>query len=174
MALAFPLFTLDTPMAVSTTTESVMLRPSPMPGAMALAFPLFILDTPMAVSTTMESVMLRPSPMPGAMALAFPLFTLDTPMAVFTTTESVMLMLSPIPGAMASLSTLDTPMPMVVSMATASKDILSSGLNCATFKNCVRRIIQLPDSWIPKNKFKMTTYYKQLSTFVKNTQFSSQ
>merc|ERR1719327_2328480 len=123
-----------------------------MPGAMALAFPLFTLDTPMAVSTTMESVMPRLSPMPGAMAMASPLSTLDTPMAVSTTMESVMPMLSPMPGVMAMaspLSTMDTP--MVVSF-TASKELLSSGLNCGTFKNCLRRIIQLPDSWIPKKQ----------------------
>merc|ERR1712142_440855 len=157
---ATPLSTLvlmDTPMAVSTTMESVMLRLKPMPGeSMATATQLSTLDTPMAVSTTTESVMLRPSLMPGA-STATPLSTLvlmDTPMAVSTTTESVMLRLSPMPGeSMATatqLSTLDTHMPMATS--TASKELLSSGLNCGTFKNCLRRIIQLPDSWIPKKQ----------------------
>merc|ERR1712142_555891 len=111
-----------------------------------------------AVSTTsMASVMLRPSLMPGA-STATPLSTLvlmDSPMAASTTpTESVMLRLSPMPGeSMATathLSTLDTHMPTATS--TASKELLSSGLNCGTFKNCLRRIIQLPDSWIPKKQ----------------------
>merc|ERR1719327_2367544 len=138
-----------TPMS---TTASVMPRLSPMPGAMAMASPVSTLDTPMVVSTTMESVMPRLSPMPGAMAMASPLSTVDTPMAVSTTMESVMPMLSPMPGVMAMaspLSTMDTP--MVVS-TTANKELLSSGLNCGTFKNCLRRIIQLPDSWIPKKQ----------------------
>merc|ERR1712033_69283 len=152
---------MDTPMAVSTTsTESVMLRPSLMPGA-STATPLstlVLMDTPMAVSTTStESVMLRPSLMPGA-STATPLSTLvlmDSPMAASTTpTESVMLRLSPMPGESTAtatqLSTLDTHMPMATS--TASKELLSSGLNCGTFKNCLRRIIQLPDSWIPKKQ----------------------
>merc|ERR1712168_151650 len=149
----------DTPMAESTTTESVMLRPSLMPGvctATPLSTPV-LTDTPMAESTTTESVMLRPSLMPGA-STATPLSTLvltDTPMAVSTIpTESVMLRLSPMPGeSMATatqLSTLDTHMPTATS--TASKELLSSGLNCGTFKNCLRRIIQLPDSWIPKKQ----------------------
>merc|ERR1712029_1001029 len=129
-----------------------------MPGeSMATATQLSTLDTPMAVSTTTESVMLRPSLMPGA-STATPLSTLvlmDSPMAASTTpTESVMLRLSPMPGeSMATatqLSTLDTHMPTATS--TASKELLSSGLNCGTFKNCLRRIIQLPDSWIPKKQ----------------------
>merc|ERR1712098_402559 len=137
---------------------SVMLRQSLMPGA-STATPLSTLvltDTPMAVSTIpTESVMLRPSLMPGA-STATPLSTLvlmDSPMAASTTpTESVMLRLSPMPGeSMATqLSTLDTHMPTATS--TASKELLSSGLNCGTFKNCLRRIIQLPDSWIPKKQ----------------------
>merc|ERR1711942_278692 len=161
---ATPLSTLvlmeDTPMAASTTpTESVMLRPSLMPGA-STATPLSTLvlmeDTPMAASTIpTESVMLRLSLMPGA-STATPLSTLvlmDTPMAASTTpTESVML--RPMPGeSMATatqLSTLDTHIPTATS--TASKELLSSGLNCGTFKNCLRRIIHLPVSWIPKNQ----------------------
>merc|ERR1719295_1924781 len=115
--MASQLSTLDTPMAVSTTMESVMPMLSPM--AMAMASPLSTVDTPMAVSTTMESVMPMLSPMPGVMAMASPLSTMDTPMAVSTM---------------------------------ASKELLSSGLNCGTFKNCLRRIIQLPDSWIPKKQ----------------------
>merc|ERR1711970_1280527 len=137
-----------------------MLGPSLMPGA-STATPLstlVLMDTPMAASTTpTESVMLRPSLMPGA-STATPLSTLvlmDSPMAASTTpTESVMLRLSPMPGeSMATatqLSTLDTHMPTATS--TASKELLSSGLNCGTFKNCLRRIIQLPDSWIPKKQ----------------------
>merc|ERR1712168_275644 len=144
-------------MAASTTpTESVMLRPSLMPGA-STATPLSILvlmDTPMAASTIpTESVMLRPSLMPGASTATPPstLVLMDTPMAASTIpTESVM----PMPGeSMATatqLSTLDTHIPMATS--TASKELLSSGLNCGTFKNCLRRIIQLPDSWIPKKQ----------------------
>merc|ERR1711970_247372 len=119
---------------------------------------MVLTDTLMAESTTpMESVMLRPSPMPGvctAIPVSTPVLT-DTPMVVFTTSmASVMLRLSPMPGeSMATatqLSTLDTHMPTATS--TASKELLSSGLNCGTFKNCLRRIIQLPDSWIPKKQ----------------------
>merc|ERR1711972_669997 len=124
-------------------------------GAIPVSTPV-LTDTPMAESTTTESVMLRPSLMPGA-STATPLSTLvlmDTPMAVSTTTESVMLRLSPMPGeSMATatqLSTLDTH--MLTATSTASKELLSSGLNCGTFKNCLRRIIQLPDSWIPKKQ----------------------
>merc|ERR1711875_95572 len=105
----------------------------------------------------MASVMLRPSLMHGA-STATPLSTLvlmDSPMAASTTpTESVMGRLRPMPGeSMATatqLSTLDTHVPTATS--TASKELLSSGLNCGTFKNCLRRIIQLPDSWIPKKQ----------------------
>merc|ERR1712121_91071 len=137
-----------------------MLRPSLMPGA-STATPLstlVLMDTPMEVSTTStESVMLRPSLMPGA-STATPLSTLvlmDSPMAASTTpTESVMLRPSLMPGESTAtatqLSTLDTHMPTATS--TASKELLSSGLNCGTFKNCLRRIIQLPDSWIPKKQ----------------------
>merc|ERR1712112_781466 len=152
---------MDTPMAVSTTTtESVMLRPSPMPGvstAILVSTPV-LTDTPMAVSTTsMASVMLRPSLMPGA-STAIPVFTpvlTDTPMVVSTTSmASVMLRPSLMPGVSTAtatqLSTLDTHMPSATS--TASKELVSSGLNCGTFKNCLRRIIQLPDSWIPKKQ----------------------
>merc|ERR1711970_621114 len=151
----------DTLMAESTTPmESVMLRPSLMPGvctAIPVSTPV-LTDTPMVVSTTsMASVMLRPSQMPGE-STAIPVSTqvlTDTPMAASTIpTESVMLRLSPMPGeSMATatqLSTLDTHIPMATS--TASKELLSSGLNCGTFQNCLRRIIQLPDSWIPKKQ----------------------
>merc|ERR1712098_482085 len=99
--------------------------------------------------------MLRPSPMPGAstaILVSTPVLT-DTPMAVSTTSmASVMLRPSLMPGASTAtqLSTLDTHMPTATS--TASKELLSSGLNCGTFKNCLRRIIQLPDSWIPKKQ----------------------
>merc|ERR1712168_1555977 len=98
---AIPVSTLaltDTPMAVSTTsTASVMLRPSPMPGA-CTAIPVStpaLTDTPMAVSTTSTaSVTLRPSQMPGA-STAIPVSTpalMDIPMAVSTTSmASVML-----------------------------------------------------------------------------------
>merc|ERR1712112_376409 len=126
---------MDTLMAVSTTsTASVMLRPSPMPGASTaiLVSTPVLTDTPMAVSTTsMASVMLRPSLMPGA-STAIPV---STPVLTDTPTQ---------------LSTLDTHMPSATS--TASKELVSSGLNCDTFKNCLRRIIQLPDSWIPKKQ----------------------
>merc|ERR1711931_230543 len=159
--MAIPVSTLvlmDIPMAVSTTSmASVMLRPSLMPGA-STAIPVstpVLTDTP--ESTTTESVVLRPSPMPGAstaILVSTPVLT-DTPMVVSTTSmASVMLRPSPMPGeSMATatqLSTLDTHMPTATS--TASKELVSSGLNCGTFKNCLRRIIQLPDSWIPKKQ----------------------
>merc|ERR1712142_1301425 len=55
-------------MAVTTTLESVMLKPSLMPGAtMVSPMEVSIAHTPhLAVTTTLESVMPRPSLMPGA------------------------------------------------------------------------------------------------------------
>merc|ERR1712121_360397 len=104
-----------------TFMESVMLRPSPMPGV-STAIPvstLVLTDIPMAVSTTSTaSVMLRPRPMPGA-STAIPVSTLaltDTPMAVSTTsTASVMLRPSLMPGAstatpLSTLALMDIPM----------------------------------------------------------------
>merc|ERR1712121_457689 len=127
----------------------LLLPPTLLPRESTLSFTL--------EPTFMESVMLRPSQMPGV-CTASPVSTpvlMDIPMAVSTTsTASVKLRLSQMPGeSMATatqLSTLDTHMPTATS--TASKELLSSGLNCSTFKNFLRRIIQLPDSWIPKKQ----------------------
>merc|ERR1711931_549057 len=98
----------DTPME-DITMESVMLRPSPMHGAMASVAStdtqLSTEDTPME-DITMESVMLRPSLMLTYMAAT------DTPMEVSTahtfTMASVMLRPSPTHGAMASVASTDT------------------------------------------------------------------
>merc|ERR1719249_410134 len=143
--------TAHTPMAVTTTLESVTPRPSPMPGAMVSPSPTEVstAHTPMAVTTTLESVTPRPSLMPGAMVSPLPteVSTAHTPMAVTTTSESVMLRLSP--GATTAtvspteVSTEDGPM-------STKEELLSSGLNCDTFKNLPRRIIQLPVLWIHK------------------------
>merc|ERR1719391_1111700 len=132
------------PMVVTTTLESVTLRPSPMPGAtMASPTEVSTAHTAMAVSTTLESVTSRPSPMPGATATVFHTPT-EVPVAV-TTSESAMPRLSPgaITVSPTEVSTEDGPM-------STKEELLSSGLNCDTFKNLPRRIIQLPVLWIPK------------------------
>merc|ERR1712121_363425 len=104
-------------------------------------------DTPI----TMASAILRLRVMHGAMALAAStdtqlsteVYMEDTPI----TMESAML--RPIPMLTCTVAT-DTP--MVVSRPTVSpmvdtsdkKELLSSGLNCNTFKQiCLRKIIQL-------------------------------
>merc|ERR1719187_2257061 len=125
---------------------SVMLRPSPMHGAMAS-----VASTDTQLSTediTMESVMLRPSPTHGAMASVAStdsqLSTEDTPMEDITM-ESAMLRPNPMLTFMALTDT-----PMVVSTPTVSpmvdtsdkKELHSSGLNCNAFKQiCLRKII---------------------------------
>merc|ERR1712109_103646 len=117
------------PMAVTTTLESVTLRPSPMPGAtMASPTEVSTAHTAMVVSTTLESVTLRPSPMPGA--------TMVSPTEV---------------------STEDGPM-------STKEELLSSGLNCDTFKNLPRRIIQLPVLWIPKKLEVQNEYLLHIAT----------
>merc|ERR1711962_1600784 len=127
-----------------------MPKPSPMPGAMVS--PTELVSTahtpPMAVTTTLESVTPRPSPMPGAtMVSPTEVSTAHTPMEVSATLESVAPRPSQMPGAtMVSpmeVSTEDGPM-------STKEELLSSGLNCDTFKNLPRRIIQLPVLWIPK------------------------
>merc|ERR1712098_329470 len=158
--------TAHTPMAVTTTLESVTPRPSPMPGAMVSPWPMEVstAHTPMAVTTTLESVTLRPSLMPGAMVSPLPteVSTAPTPipMAV-TTTESAMPRLSP--GATTAtvspteVSTEDGPM-------STKEELLSSGLNCDTFKNLPRRIIQLPVLWIPKKLEVHNEYLLHIAT----------
>merc|ERR1719175_227606 len=120
--------------------------------------------TPMAVTTTLESVTLRPSLMPGAMVSPLPTEVstahTPTPMAV-TTTESAMPRLSP--GAttatvsLTEVSTEDGPM-------STKEELLSSGLNCDTFKNLPRRIIQLPVLWIPKKLEVQNEYLLHIAT----------
>merc|ERR1711951_304621 len=110
--------------------------------------------TPMAVSATLESVMGRPSPMPGAtMVSPTEVSTAHTlPMAV-TTSESAMPRLSP--GA----TTVSPTDPM-----STKEELLSSGLNCDTFKNLPRRIIQLPVLWIPKKLEVQNEYLLHIAT----------
>merc|ERR1712219_50789 len=150
------------PMAVTTTLESVTLKPSLMPGA-TMVSPTEVSTAhtpPMVVTTTLESVTLRPSPMPGAtMVSPTEVSTAHTlPMAV-TTSESAMLRLSP--GATTvsptEVSTEDGPM-------STKEELLSSGLNCDTFKNLPRRIIQLPVLWIPKKLKVQNEYLLHIAT----------
>merc|ERR1719348_932429 len=149
------------PLAVTTTLESVTPRPSPMPGAtMVSPTEVSTAHTLMAVSATLESVTPRPSPMPGAtMVSPTEVSTAHTlPMAV-TTSESAMPRLSP--GATTvsptEVSTEDGPM-------STKEELLSSGLNCDTFKNLPRRIIQLPVLWIPKKLEVQNEYLLHIAT----------
>merc|ERR1711994_526793 len=147
-------------MEVSATLESVTPRPSPMPGAtMVSPTEVSTAHTPMEVSATLESVTPRPSPMPGAtMVSPTEVSTAHTPMEV-TTSESVMPSLSP--GATTvsptDVSTEDGPM-------STKEELLSSGLNCDTFKNLPRRIIQLPVLWIPKKLEVQNEYLLHIAT----------
>merc|ERR1719357_1048385 len=116
--------------------------------------------TPMAVSATLESVMPRPSPMPGAtMVSPTEVSTAHTPPMAVTTSESAMPRLSP--GAttvsLMEVSTEDGPM-------STKEELLSSGLNCNTFKNLPRRIIQLPVLWIPKKLEVQNEYLLHIAT----------
>merc|ERR1712217_428818 len=118
---------------------------------------------PMAVSATLESVTPRPSPMPGAMATVFPTPTeVPTPAhTMVTTLASVTPRPSPMPGATmvspTEVSTEDGPM-------STKEELLSSGLNCDTFKNLPRRIIQLPVLWIPKKLEVQNEYLLHIAT----------
>merc|ERR1711963_923551 len=153
-----------TTMVVTTTLESVMPRLSPMPGA-TMVSPTEVSTAhtpPMAVTTTLESVMPKPSLMPGAtMVSPTEVSTAHTPPMAVTTTESVMLRLSP--GATTAtvspteVSTEDGPM-------STKEELLSSGLNCDTFKNLPRRIIQLPVLWIPKKLEVQNEYLLHIAT----------
>merc|ERR1711917_102221 len=115
---------------------------------------------PMVVTTTLESVTLRPSPMPGAtMVSPTEVSTAHTLMAVSATLESAMP--RPSPGATTvsptDVSTEDGPM-------STKEELLSSGLNCDTFKNLPRRIIQLPVLWIPKKLEVQNEYLLHIAT----------
>merc|ERR1719210_113718 len=117
---------------------------------------------PLAVTTTLESVTPKPSLMPGAtMVSPTEVSTAHTPPMAVTTTESVMLRLSP--GATTAtvspteVSTEDGPM-------STKEELLSSGLNCDTFKNLPRRIIQLPVLWIPKKLEVQNEYLLHIAT----------
>merc|ERR1711963_608766 len=154
--------TAHTSMVVTTTLESVMPRLSPMPGAMVTPTEVSTAHTPMAAITTLESVMPMPSLMPGAtMVSPTEVSTAHTPPMAVTTTESVMLRLSP--GATAAtvspteVFTEDGPM-------STKEELLSSGLNCDTFKNLPRRIIQLPVLWIPKKLEVQNEYLLHIAT----------
>merc|ERR1712180_122050 len=150
------------PLAVTTTLESVTLRPSPMP-IWATVSPTAVSTAhtpPMAVSTTLESVTPRPSPMPGAtMVSPTEVSTAHTPPMAVTTSESAMPRLSP--GATTvsptEVSTEDGPM-------STKEELLSSGLNCNTIKNLPRRIIQLPVLWIPKKLKVQNEYLLHIAT----------
>merc|ERR1712180_50834 len=139
-----------------------MLRLSPMPGA-TMVSPTEVSTAhtpPMAVTTTLESVTPRPSQMPGAtMVSPTEVSTAHTPMEVSATLESATPRLSP--GATTvspmEVSTEDGPM-------STKEELLSSGLNCDTFKNLPRRIIQLPVLWIPKKLEVQSEYLLHIAT----------
>merc|ERR1712012_1002376 len=124
------------PLAVITTLESVTPRPSLMPGAMVSPLPTEVSTAhtpPLELTTTLENVTPMPSLMPGAtMVSPTEVSTAHTPPMAVTTTESVMLRLSP--GATTAtvspteVFTEDGPM-------STKEELLSSGLNCDTFKN---------------------------------------
>merc|ERR1712126_715695 len=104
----------------------------------------------------------KPSLMPGAtMVSPTEASTAHTPPRAVTTTESGMLRLSP--GATTAtvspteVSTEDGPM-------STKEELLSSGLNCDTFKNLPRRIIQLPVLWIPKKLEVQNEYLLHIAT----------
>merc|ERR1712240_218633 len=148
---------------VTTTLESVMLRPSLMP-IWATVSPTAVSTAhtpPLAVTTTLESVTPRPSPMPiWATVSHTAVSTAHTPpLAVTTTLESAMPRLSP--GATTvsptEVSTEDGPL-------STKEELLSSGLNCNTFKNLPRRIIQLPVLWIPKKLKVQNEYLLHIAT----------
>merc|ERR1711963_219223 len=117
---------------------------------------------PMVAITTLESVTPMPSLMPGAtMVSPTEVSTAHTPPMAVTTTESVMLRLSP--GATTAtvspteVFTEDGPM-------STKEELLSSGLNCDTFKNLPIRIIQLPVLWIPKKLEVQNEYLLHIAT----------
>merc|ERR1719175_163749 len=147
-----------------TILASVMPKPSPMPGA-TMVSPTEVSTAhtpPMAVTTTLESVTLKPSLMPGAtMVSPTEVSTAHTLMAVSATLESVTPRPSPMPGATmvspTEVSTEDGPM-------STKEELLSSGLNCDTFKNLPRRIIQLPVLWIPKKLEVQNEYLLHIAT----------
>merc|ERR1712219_86981 len=150
------------PLEVTTTLESVTQKPSPMP-IWATVSPTAVSTAhtpPLAVTTTLESVTPRPSPMPGAtMVSPTEVSTAHTPPMAVTTSESAMPRLSP--GATTvsptEVSTEDGPM-------STKEELLSSGLNCNTFKNLPRRIIQLPVLWIPKKLEVQNEYLLHIAT----------
>merc|ERR1712241_1455634 len=114
------------------------------------------------MGTTLASVMPKPSPMPGAtMGSPTEVSTAHTLMAVSATLESVTPRPSPMPGATmvspTEVSTEDGPM-------STKEELLSSGLNCDTFKNLPRRIIQLPVLWIPKKLEVQNEYLLHIAT----------
>merc|ERR1711972_869461 len=130
-----------------------------MPGAtMVSPTEVSTAHTLMGVTTTLESVTPRPSPMPGAtMVSPTEVSTAHTPPMAVTTSESAMPRLSPTMVSPTEVSTEDGPM-------STKEELLSSGLNCNTFKNLPRRIIQLPVLWIPKKLKVQNEYLLHIAT----------
>merc|ERR1719495_1758833 len=153
------------PLAVTTTLESVTPRPSPMPGAMVSPLPTEVSTAhtpPLAVTTTLESVTPRPSPMPGAtMVSPTEVSTAHTPPMAVTTSESAMPRLSP---TMVSPTEVSTEVSTEDGPMSTKEELLSSGLNCNTFKNLPRRITQLPVLWIPKKLKVQNEYLLHIAT----------
>merc|ERR1719342_2038511 len=112
----------------------------------------------LAATTTLESVMLRPSLMPiWATVSPTAVSTAHTPPMAVTTSESAMPRLSPTMVSPTEVSTEDGPM-------STKEELLSSGLNCNTFKNLPRRITQLPVLWIPKKLKVQNEYLLHIAT----------
>merc|ERR1719357_1100068 len=118
--------------------------------------------TPLAVTTTLESVTPRPSPMPGAtMVSPTEVSTAHTPPMAVTTSESAMPRLSP---TMVSPTEVSTEVSTEDGPMSTKEELLSSGLNCNTFKNLPRRITQLPVLWIPKKLEVQNEYLLHIAT----------
>merc|ERR1711951_281442 len=152
------------PLEVTTTLESVTPRPSPMP-IWATVSPTAVSTAhtpPLAVTTTLESVTPRPSPMPGAtMVSPTEVSTAHTPPMAVTTSESAMPRLSP---TMVSPTEVSTEVSTEDGPMSTKEELLSSGLNCNTFKNLPRRITQLPVLWIPKKLKVQNEYLLHIAT----------
>merc|ERR1712126_421928 len=96
---------------------------------------------------TLENVTPMPSLMPGA--------TMVSP------TEGAMLRPSP---TMVSPTEVSTEVSTEDGPMSTKEELPSSGLNCNTFKNLPRRIIQLPVLWIPKKLKVQNEYLLHIAT----------
>merc|ERR1711872_494761 len=117
---------------------------------------------PLELTTTLENVTPMPSLMPGAtMVSPTEVSTAHTQPLAVTTTESAMLRLSP---TMVSPTEVSTEVSTEDGPMSTKEELPSSGLNCNTFKNLPRRIIQLPVLWIPKKLKVQNEYLLHIAT----------